>query len=494
LNSTQTRGALVFKRQCRSIRRDILSKHKARRMLSRNGKNLQHWSADFVEHIRTVHFSLVAVCVALIGLLQFEKPKDVTTARYQLGEIKYAVDNWGSDEVKGAVRDASSEAGGGWHPPSDGPRPWIIVAGVSFFLSDETAVLMPANGKSHGKSMSQGEFADSLSKPTSLTAFCGFWDLLYQQPKLIIPDQSHMTDTLAVVNKGGLATAVKYTVEENQPFVIGTVALSPGQGRVVVVSPLDAGGQTVLASLHLPASSYAYSWDIADDHVIAPVAASEKRMDGQAALIKTHPYWKPGPCAVSFAEVFSATAGSQDKSFEALATSLEQEAAKPKAESFEIFGVKFPVESASKWGIVLIVGIQLYLWIHLHELTPRLKQGDPGWDVAWIGVYTSLPARWLFFGLTAVLPFFAIVLLGRHALANASLSSWMIYAIAMLSSVILSVMITRWSPRRAGTDPLHRKYRKTSLQGVSENSTPAVVSESAASGTEPDSGGRNLQM
>ena len=58
-----------------------------------------HWSADFVEHIRTVHFALIAACIGLIGLVQFKKPLEVSTARSQLQEIKSAVDRWNSQEI-----------------------------------------------------------------------------------------------------------------------------------------------------------------------------------------------------------------------------------------------------------------------------------------------------------------------------------------------------------------------------------------------------------
>ena len=75
-------------------------------MFHANDRHLPHWSEDFVEHIRTVHFSLVAVCLALIGLLQFEKPKDAKTAQSQLQEIKLAVDAWDSDQVAGTLRNA----------------------------------------------------------------------------------------------------------------------------------------------------------------------------------------------------------------------------------------------------------------------------------------------------------------------------------------------------------------------------------------------------
>lgn len=65
-------------------------------MFHANDRNAPHWSKDYVEHIRTVHFALVAVCLGLIGLVQFEKPKDVTTARSQFEKIRNLVDHWNS--------------------------------------------------------------------------------------------------------------------------------------------------------------------------------------------------------------------------------------------------------------------------------------------------------------------------------------------------------------------------------------------------------------
>jgi hypothetical protein len=120
----------------------------------------------------------------------------------------------------------------------------------------------------------------------------------------------------------------------------------------------------------------------------------------------------------------------QQRSFSEISSHLEVEAAKIKNESLEIFGLKFPVETASRWGIVLILGIQLYFWVHLYELSPKLKEGDPGWNVAWIGVYQSLPATILFLCSTALLPTLTIVTLGNHALKDAGRVVWGVYVVA----------------------------------------------------------------
>lgn len=46
-----------------------------------------HWSKDHVEHIRTVHFSLIAVSLAVIVLASSGTPAEVTLARQQIQDI-----------------------------------------------------------------------------------------------------------------------------------------------------------------------------------------------------------------------------------------------------------------------------------------------------------------------------------------------------------------------------------------------------------------------
>jgi len=410
-------------------------------VISRDPKSSQHWSEDFVEHVRTVHFSLIAVCLALIGVVQFEKPKDLTTAQTQLREIKSAVDNWDSDQVKGAIRDARAEAAGGFHRQSwNGPC--MAVGSTCFKPSHDASVALPAMAGS--RVMRQGAFADFLDKPSSLKGFCFYWDLLYQKPRLILPDQtSEAINTLVTIKPDGSISASK---PDYRP--------QTRMSTIVNIGPTTASEQHAFSTLHLPNAPYAFSWDVDANHIAIPFPATEKQMDGQAALIRSHPYWKAGLCSQSFAELMKA-APNQDVSFESIASSFEQEAAKPKFDSFEVFGVKFPVETASRWGIILIVGIQLYLWIHLHELSPRLKVGDPGWDVAWMGVYRSLPARWLFFVLTVGLPIITIGLLGKHALQKATLLSWLVYIAAMVACLALSVLIVMAVPQHPSKKAAH---------------------------------------
>jgi hypothetical protein len=420
-----------------------------------NDRHSPHWSEDFVEHIRTVHFALVAVCLALIGLLQFEKPKEVKTAQSQLQEIKLAVDAWDSEQGAGAVRDALSSAGAGFFaaPQSSG----FEIFQQNLMITDSPLIWVPSEKAGEGEAVHPSDFLPNkiMKKPSSLAEFRDFWNLLSRKLQVWKVDREHLSDRLVIVNRDGSASVRNYKLQ----------TLTSGETLDATVSD-EHQRQSVSDALHIVPPECVYSFSKGGSTMLLPVSiSSKKEIDTQAALIVTHPYWKTGVFSTSFSELEAATAGKQNSSFESLASGLADEAAKPKSDSFEIFGVKFPVESASRWGIVLILGIQLYLWIHLYEVSPRLKEGDPGWDVAWIGVYQSLPAKILFFASTTLLPLLTIVALGYHAFValgghatrTASASVWLVYISAVVASLILSVVISKGIPRHY--DVVHRTAR-----------------------------------
>jgi hypothetical protein len=83
--------------------------------------------------------------------------------------------------------------------------------------------------------------------------------------------------------------------------------------------------------------------------------------------------------------------------------------AKRTGDAFEAMGLKIPAEIAVRCGVLLILAVQLYLWLHLHEFGNRMER-EAGFEVAWIGVYFSRPARFAFIGTLLVLPACTMVL------------------------------------------------------------------------------------
>jgi hypothetical protein len=118
-------------------------------------------------------------------------------------------------------------------------------------------------------------------------------------------------------------------------------------------------------------------------------------------------------------------------------------------ESFEAFGIKFPAQGTTRWGILVVLGLQLYLFIHLRELAGKLRVDDPGWDVAWIGVYDWTLSKAVFAFSAFVLPVGAITALGIRGLYVSDFS-WIyrfILGMGMLAASTLAVAGWKYSQK-----------------------------------------------
>lgn len=85
----------------------------------------------------------------------------------------------------------------------------------------------------------------------------------------------------------------------------------------------------------------------------------------------------------------------ESEKLETIAKDIEAEKEKESAPA-TIFGIPFPHDYLPSWGVILLISVQAYFWIHLCELTSRIQPDSQGWGVAWIGMYNQSSARHLF--------------------------------------------------------------------------------------------------
>lgn len=57
-----------------------------------------HWSKEYIEHLRTIHFALTAVCCAILILLMSNETYNVREARQELGKIISIRNQWSGSE------------------------------------------------------------------------------------------------------------------------------------------------------------------------------------------------------------------------------------------------------------------------------------------------------------------------------------------------------------------------------------------------------------
>jgi len=156
--------------------------------------------------------------------------------------------------------------------------------------------------------------------------------------------------------------------------------------------------------------------------------------------------WVHGSFGHSFRQLNESTKEYQNLDIDSIERVLHSEAQRT-GESFEFAGIKFPAEGAAIWGTVVILAIQIYLWIHLRQLSPKLQPNDPGWDVAWIGVYTSCDAKFAMFLTTVVLPIVVLLGLGTRWFSLPLEINWLLLAVTVPLSSLFGVCTWRIRPR-----------------------------------------------
>jgi hypothetical protein len=58
----------------------------------------EHWSKDFVEHLRTVHFTVLSISIGLILRLS-SKPYKPEIGAYQMSDISNVLGLWSGDRM-----------------------------------------------------------------------------------------------------------------------------------------------------------------------------------------------------------------------------------------------------------------------------------------------------------------------------------------------------------------------------------------------------------
>jgi hypothetical protein len=169
----------------------------------------------------------------------------------------------------------------------------------------------------------------------------------------------------------------------------------------------------------------------------------------------------------SFADLSFAASDYADLPLEDIKDFLHDDAAKGQ-EVFEAFGMKFPAGKVTVWGFILILGVQLYFFVYLRQLSGKLRADDAGWDVPWVGMDTSALSRAMLVSTLVFLPPTAMALLGSQAFVvwrktPLPLDGWhrwslgsepYAFALGLIASFFLGVFSWRYRPRVKAEEPV----------------------------------------
>lgn len=422
-----------------------------------------HWSKDFVEHLRTVHFTLIAVCVGLIVLSSFPSKTEIQIAHEQALEILQATNAWNDalldDEAINIVKtkvsahdqpDLVATTGKNlaatfnltWKDNPLAVKPvflhptWLIKAEIPRELFPDTS--------------SAGSSKLLINAPPNLRSFQRLWDGLLIRGQIIVPKTPTECLTTADDDGGDItkcelisADSVDHSKTRVFPFVF-----RPKSSDASEFFKRDSNWEFEFSYIaHYPIEGGQQGYHI----VVLPVRHYEQiEFDGQKALVQLSPSWK-AKYKRSFKDAFrelDAIDEPFDDSTIASAERILAAEARRTGDAFEAMGLKIPAELAVRCGVLLILAVQLYLWLHLHEFGNRIQR-DAGFDVAWIGVYFSEPARFAFIGTLLVLPACTVVLLGIRGL-RATEHEWVAWSVLVSSiaaSSILSYLLVTVLPK-----------------------------------------------
>jgi hypothetical protein len=389
-----------------------------------------HWSKDFVEHLRTVHFTLIGVATALILIVLSAKPYSPTVALRQVHQIIELKKLWSArwitqlggtkkikrgtsentlisvDEVPG-VGDSDDLGSIGekddWNrdpvlPPSSALAPDLDSMGnypipfKGFYGSVSRQPVQFSIEETWVHERTEPDWSPD-SFPNTLFDFRQWWNTLQKQKayKAIFPR----------------------TFEANRAHVIGSGDITFLEDPGATVKPAE---KVALVLLTTKGRSWLdYKGDGRFGLYILPVRRFVYVEITQQTLSDHFRNWHPGLYDLSFPDLAQSTHDVETLELDDIEKIIAGEAAKG-SEVFEAFGMKFPAGQVTLWGIVVLLAVQLYFFAYLKQLFGKLDQSDGGWDVPWIGMDVSILARIMLFLSTVLLPLAAMALLAGHAL------------------------------------------------------------------------------
>jgi hypothetical protein len=411
--------------------------------------NTAHWSTDYVEHLRTVHFALIALTVTTIIIAHRPNTSDLRTAQWQLHLIRDFVENKASVWSTKHTDDERAT----WIRFAVDGKQYAVKYRDAFDVFERTGAC-PIVDPNSDLGRQRIQFVDtavgSLSAANSVASFEFSWDYLncqrgrhydvvkfgdvvvFPRAQVVagrpIPPARRIELELSSDSRSHLAKQGVYLLA-TRPVIEMTdqaqAVLQESASQWKALGSYNPGPGFGPERYGIGYLDFDVNWDLQGTS-IDPLSQPSKpalilfdffredhAFDALAFLPIHESSWQ---CKGSFAQCFSelkrAAAGRDRYSFKDLSDWLDNQIGRYQQEDIEIFNIRFPIEDQARWGIILILALLSYLWLHLHELCPSLQPDHSGLAVAWVGLYSSVYAYSAILLTVAVLPLAAIISFG----------------------------------------------------------------------------------
>jgi hypothetical protein len=422
----------------------------------------RHWSKDFVEHLRSVHFALIAVCVGAIVLAAARTQSEMSRAHEQLKQIHDVVKTWGDGYLLEPIAPTTENH-------NEDSQPQILAvdlpAGTVYlsiqFVGPKSFVRLNSDAARYAPPKTEKDkflLNPPVSPPQSLSEFQRLWD---------------STRSGATINTPiGLPTECLFK-RTSQPWselehvpcrwldTSNTHNAVKIEFKLANANQILSGEHTLRETLdvrQIKPFDYFYTFyqwpeSLREFRVALPVRSFQRGwFDAEGRLLGKHPGWHRGSFETEFRELATISKEYNTIDLDTAERILAAEERRS-AESLDAFGMKFPAETVIRRGAgaIVILAVQFYLWAHLFEFRRKLRPSDEGWNVAWMGVYETRPARFMLYGSILLLPIAAILALGIRGLYigdGPRYTSWVLLIATSTATLLLSILICAAFPKK----------------------------------------------
>lgn len=383
-----------------------------------------HWSAGFVEHLRSVHFALITLSVGLILIVLSSEPRyNIGTALTQADQILYLRARWKLAWLLGAGRMRGSDSpvgdlGASTMRDSDVPPGGSDVRQDAEFEcglnnSRMYKCIVPTNWIAVRRDPDTGRPVEAPSVlnpslPITIVRFQQWWDILAGGVTFYMPSQFGQGFIESEESSGWRRSG--------ETIVVHNTASGNSAGVVKFNLRLcNADGKGVPVELESEPNAF----DLKGKRAVISVVQMRETQVNQTTFRDLFKDWKPGAFDETFKDFSVATRDFKSLGVEHARNRLDEESKSAKgSDQFEIFGIKIPASLLTSWGILGLLCVELYFLVHLKQLSNKLNADDAGWDTPWLGMYASPLPRAIYFVSITIVPVIAVGLLAAHICAD----------------------------------------------------------------------------
>jgi hypothetical protein len=376
-----------------------------------------HWTKDFVEHLRTVHFSLVLVATILIVTGLNTDASRLTKALTQLQQIANFEKEWPSTPSRlyeQAVVDAKLDMGWINAVEFDFPKHFYNGPTLDTFMEiNEQSVIEAKPWRFGGNRWP--------SKLSSLADFRDFWNMLNKGIILMLvkgptkdspcqallrvenPDIHALIQTLGGTNFKCRIRAIELqnTDKNTSDISFNKLMEEPGTAfdyQFGETAKPETGtrkiGLWATSQRAISASQDVLKGKNTQKKIVAVIELNfvDSKIDERVLSRLFFSDWRQGNFDTAFSELNSVSSDIATLDIAKGVERLQAQAASAE-KSISLLGFNIPITQLAQWGLLVLLSVQLYFWLHLHELTNRIEPDAEGWNVAWIGVYRTRVAE-----------------------------------------------------------------------------------------------------